>query len=59
MEAITDRDGKQANTSLEKEEMLRHKSYPPNHGDQYYELTAAGSAPKHVPEEAVEHGLFS
>jgi len=34
VEALTDRDGKQANTSLEKEEMLRHKSFPPNDGDQ-------------------------
>jgi len=35
VEALTDRDGKQANTSLEKEEMLRHESFPPNGGDQY------------------------
>jgi hypothetical protein len=41
VEALTDRDGKQANTSLEKEEMLRCESYPPNDGDQYYELPPA------------------
>ena len=36
VEAFTDREGKQANTSMEKEEMLRHESFPPNDGDQYY-----------------------
>jgi len=53
VEALTDRDGKQANTSLEKEEMLRRKSFPPNDGDQYYELPPAGSAQTHVTEQAV------
>jgi len=38
VEALTDRDGMQANTSLEKEEMLRRKSFPPNDGDQYYDV---------------------
>jgi hypothetical protein len=33
VEALTDREGKQANISLEKEEMLRHESLPPNDGD--------------------------
>jgi len=28
VEALTDKEGKQANTSLEKEEMLRHESFP-------------------------------
>jgi hypothetical protein len=36
MEASTDREGKQANTSVEKEEMPRHKFFPPNDNDQYY-----------------------
>ena len=44
VEALTDRDGKQAKTSLRQEEMLRHKSFPQNDGDQYYELPPAGSA---------------
>jgi len=58
LEALTDRDGKQANTSLEKEEMLRHESFPPNDGDQYYELPPAGSAHPRVTEQAVEQALF-
>jgi len=36
VETSTDRDGKQAITSLEKEEMLRHESFPSNNGDQFY-----------------------
>jgi len=35
VDALTDRDGKQANTSLEKEEMLRHQSFPPKDSNQY------------------------
>jgi hypothetical protein len=35
VEDLIDRDGKQANTLLEKEEMLRHESFPPNDSDQY------------------------
>jgi hypothetical protein len=34
VEALTDRDGNQANKSLDKEEMLRHESFPPNDGNQ-------------------------
>jgi hypothetical protein len=34
VEALTDREGKQANPSFEKEEMLRCESFPPNDGDQ-------------------------
>jgi hypothetical protein len=59
MEALTDRDGKQSNTSLEKEEMLRHESIPPNNGDQYYELPPAGSVHTRVTEQAVERALVS
>jgi hypothetical protein len=57
--ALTDRDNKQANTWLEKEEMLRYKSFPPNDGDQYYELPPAGSAHTRVTEQAVERASFS
>jgi len=39
--------------------MLRYKSFPPNDGDQYYELPPAGSAHTRVPEQAVEPALFS
>ena len=38
MEDLTDSEGKQANPSLVKEEMLRRESFPPNDDDQYYEL---------------------
>ena len=58
VEALTDREGKQANTSLEKEEMLRHKSFPPNDGDQFSELPPAGSAHTCVTEQAVERALY-
>jgi len=58
VEALTDRDGKQGNTSLEKEEMLRHESFPPNDGDQYYELPPAECAHTRVTEQAVKRALF-
>jgi len=35
VEALTDSEGKEANTSSEMEEMLRHNSFPPNDGNQY------------------------
>jgi len=59
VEAITDRECKQANTSLEKEELLRHESFPLNDGDQYYKLPPAGNAQTHVTEQAVERARFS
>ena len=59
VEALTDRQGKQANTSLEKEEMLRREFFPLNDDDQYYELPPAGSAHTRVTEQAVERALFS
>jgi len=59
VEALTDREGNQAKTSLEKEEMLRHESNRPNDGDQYYEPPPAGSAHTCVTEQAVERAIFS
>jgi hypothetical protein len=59
VEALTDREAKQANTSQEKEEMLRRESFPPNDDDQYYKLPPAGSAHTCVTEQAVEQALFS
>jgi hypothetical protein len=59
VEALTDREGKQANTSLEKEEMLRRESFPPNDDDQYYELPPAGSAHTRITEQVVEQALRS
>jgi len=59
VESLTDRDVKQANTSLEKEEMLRCESFPPNDGDQYYKLPPAGSAHTRVTEQAFERAILS
>jgi len=59
VEVSTAREGKQANTSLEKEEMLRHEFFPPNDDDQYYELPPARCAQTRVTEQAVERALIS
>jgi len=59
VEALTDREAKQPNTSLQKEEMLRHKSFPLSDGDQYYARPPAGSAHTRGAEQAVERELFS
>jgi hypothetical protein len=59
VEALTDREGKQANTSLEKEEMLRCESFPPNDDDQYYEQPPAVSAYTRVREQTVKRALFA
>jgi len=57
VEALTERERKQANTSLEKEEMLRRESFPPNDDDRYNELPPAGIAPMRITEQAVEQAL--
>jgi len=54
VEPLTDRAGKIANISLEKEEMLRHKSFPPNVNDQSDQLPLAESAQCCITEYAVE-----
>ena len=59
VEALTEREGRQANTAAEKEEMLRRESFPPNDNDQYYELPPAGSAYTRVTEQAVERALLA
>jgi len=59
VEALTDREGKQANTATEKEEMLRRECFPPNNNDQYFELPRPGSTNTRVTEEAVERALHS
>jgi len=59
VEALTHKDGKQANTSLEKEVMMRHESFPLNDDDQYYELPPAGSPHTRVTAQAVELALCS
>jgi len=52
--SLTDREGKHVNTWLEKEEMLRHESLPPNKGERYYQLAPAISAHTRVNEQTVE-----
>lgn len=59
MEALMDREGKQANTTIEKEEMLRQESFPLNDDNQYYELPPASSAYTEVTKRAVEWALHS
>jgi len=59
VEALTDREGKQANTIAEKEDMLRGESFPLNDGDQYYELPPAAQAHERITEQSVERALFS
>jgi hypothetical protein len=59
MEALTDRDGKQANTIAQKQEILRRESFPPNEYDQYFKLLPAGQAHRYVNEQAVERALFA
>jgi hypothetical protein len=56
VEALTDREGKQANTEYEKEEMRRNESCPSNDGNRYYEFPPAGSAHPCITEQAVEQG---
>jgi len=59
VEALTDRDGKQANTITEKEDMLRRESIPPNEQEQHFELPPAGQAHQSVTEQAVERALLA
>ena len=50
VESFTDREGKQAKSLLEKEEMMRLESFPPNDNDQYYELPPTPRAHTHGTE---------
>jgi len=58
VEALTDREGKQANTAMEEEEMLRPESLPPNDDDQWYELPPVGSSHTRATEQAVVRTHF-
>jgi len=58
VEATTHREGKQGNATLQKEEMLRRESFPPDDDNQYYELPPSGSAHTCGTEQAVERALF-
>jgi len=59
VEAVTDRQGMQANTATEKQEMLRRESFQQYDDDQYYELPPAGRARTRVTKQAVERALSS
>ena len=59
VEALSNRERKQANTIAEKEEMLRGESFPLNDGDQYYELHPAGQPHERITEQSVIRALFS
>ena len=59
VEGITDREGKQVNTAIDKQEMLTLESFPLNDDDQYYELLPACSAHTKVAEKAVQRALHS
>jgi hypothetical protein len=54
VEALTDRERKQANTIAEKEKMLRGESFPLSDRDKYYELPPAGRANERIIEHSVE-----
>ena len=57
VDALTNKAGKQANSSPEKEEMLRRECFPPNDDHQYHELPPPGSAHTLVTEQPVERAL--
>jgi hypothetical protein len=59
VEALSDREGNQANTNAEKEEMLRGESFHRNDRDQYNKLPPVCQPPKHITEHSVKRALFS
>jgi hypothetical protein len=59
VEGVTYSDGKQANTTMEKEEMLRRDGFPSNDNDQYYKLPPVGIAHTLITKQAVERALHS
>jgi len=59
VEALTDRDGTQANTITEQEEMLRRVSFPPDLHKQYFGLPRVGHVHQSVTEPAVKQVLFT
>jgi len=59
VEALPDRAGNKANTSLEKERFLWRESFPLNDNNQDSEHSALGSAHTCVTEQAVEGASYS
>jgi len=58
VEALTDSDGKQANTITEKEDMLKPESLPQDEDNKYFKLPPAGQAQQSVTEQAVLRAPF-
>jgi len=54
VEALTDGEGKQANTIDEKQKMPTGEMFPPNDGDRYYELPPASHPHQRITECPVE-----
>jgi len=59
VEALTDRDGQQANTITKMDEMLQRESFPPNDYDQFFELSLAGQEHQSITEHVIERAPFS
>jgi hypothetical protein len=57
--ALTHPEGKHANISLGKQEMLGSKSFPLKDDDQYYTLCPAGSTHTWITEQADEQVLYT
>jgi len=50
---------KQANTTSEMEEMVRHQAFPTIDGDQYFKLHPVGITHTSFTEQAVERAIYS
>jgi len=59
VEALTDREGKQQHTGMQKEVMLRCESLPPNDNEHYNKLPPVGRPHMLVTEQAVDRALHS
>jgi len=56
---ITDREAMQANTSLEKEQIMWCQLVPPNDHDQYYKLPPTASVHSPVRKQGLQQAVFS
>jgi len=59
VEALTDREGNQANTLAEQEKLLRGESFPMNDGDLYYAIPPVGQAHERITKQLVDRALFT
>jgi len=58
VEALTDREGKEAIKIAKKDEMLRRESFPRNWDDQYFQLPPAGQSHQSITDQAVKSALI-